>query len=38
MGRERGSGLGITKLMGIGCRCWMVALYVYGYEKVMLFP
>ena len=25
-----GSGLGITRLMGPGCRCWWADLYLYG--------
>ena len=34
--RERGSGLGITKLMGVGCRYWRITLYVYGNQKVII--
>ena len=33
----KGSGLGITKLMGIGHRCRTVDLYIHGNEKVMSF-
>ena len=30
------SGLGITKLMGSGFRCWGFNLYVYGYQVITL--
>ena len=35
---ERGSVLGMAKLMGISRRCWRVVLYVHSHEKVMLLP
>ena len=35
---KRGSGLGVTKPMGIGLRCWRVASYIHGHEKVTSFP
>ena len=31
LNRARCSWLGITKLMGSGCRYWRINLYVYGY-------
>ena len=33
---KRCSWLGITKLMGSGCRYWRLNLYVYGNEKVVI--
>ena len=29
-------GLTVKKLMGFGCRCWRIDLYIYGDEKVVI--
>ena len=33
---ERCSWLGITKLMGSGCRYWRINLYLYGNQKIII--